>query len=82
MQTDLKSPLSKTQMRDIVIKEYDRLIDKAKEELKPIPGNGYVVSYYQALINEVFVLAVELGLVTETDKHRYMDEAEVELKKL
>ena len=69
-------------MQDIVIKEYDRLIDKAKEELKPIPGNGYVVSYYQALINEVFVLAVDLGLVTEADKDRYTDEAAAELKKL
>ena len=70
---------SKQQMTDIVIKEYNRLLNHAKEEFGNIPGNIETKYFYISLINEVFVLAVDLGLVTEVDKDRYMDEAEVEM---
>ena len=44
--------------------------------------NFKIKYYYNALIIKIMVVAVDLGLFTETDKDRYADEAEVEPKKL
>ena len=55
-------------MTSIIIKEYNRLLDHAKEELANDPGNYQIKYHFLALINELMVVAVELGLISEEEK--------------
>jgi len=82
MQTDLKPLLTKTQMTGIIIKEYNRLIDHAKEELKLSPGSFQIKYHYHALINELTLIAMDLGLITKAEKERYEMEAVEDLQRV
>ena len=72
---------TKHQMTAIVIKQYERLISHAKEELNLSPGNFEIKYYYQLLIKEILVLAVDLGLLSTRKKNQYEHAAAEELGK-
>ena len=56
------------------------MIDHAKEELANDPGNFQIKYHHLALINEVMVVAVDLGLLSGAEKEGYEQIANEELR--